>query len=187
MNWLFIDMDRFFASAERHLRPELRHRPVGVIPIESEGTCIIAASYNAKRHGIRVGTRVQEARALCPAIALVKARPDMYVKVHHAILRSVNKHVPIHKVYSIDEWATRLRGPDRDPAQAASMARDIKKQLLTDFSQWMRSLDTLSHAIDKINKRWRSHSIYMGSVRGYRHIMEAKIAFGRIPDASVNV
>lgn len=137
MNWLFIDMDSFFASVERHLRPELRHRPVGVIPVESEGTCIIAASADAKRHGIRVGTRVQEARQLCPGIALVKARPDVYVKVHKAILRSVDKHAPIHKVYSIDEWAIRLRGPDRDPAQAAAMARDIKKQLLTDFSPWM--------------------------------------------------
>src|SRR5271154_2905282 len=103
MNWLFIDMNSYFASVEQHLRPELRGRAVAVIPVESEHTCVIAASYDAKIHGVKTGTRVSDARRLCPGITIVKARPDIYVQVHHAILRSVDKCAPIHKVYSIDE------------------------------------------------------------------------------------
>ena len=44
LNWLFVDMNSFFASAEQHLRPELRGRPVGVIPVESEGTADAGAA-----------------------------------------------------------------------------------------------------------------------------------------------
>ena len=41
---LYVDFDSFFASAEQHLQPRLRGRPVGVIPVESEHTGLIAVS-----------------------------------------------------------------------------------------------------------------------------------------------
>lgn len=137
MNWLFIDMNGYFASVEQHLRPELRGRPVGVIPVESEYTSVIASSYDAKRHGVKVGTRVADARQMCPGIILVQARPNTYVQVHHAILRSVDKCAPVHKVYSIDEWSIRLLGEEQKPQHAIALGRRIKKELLQDFSPWL--------------------------------------------------
>ena len=59
LNWMLIDMNSYFASVEQHLRPELRGRTVAVIPVESENTSVIAASYDAKRCGVKVGTPVQ--------------------------------------------------------------------------------------------------------------------------------
>ncbi len=137
MNWMMTDMDSYFASVERSLRPELRDRPIGVIPVETESTCVIAASYDAKRLGVKVGTKVREARRLCPRIRFVKARPKIYVDVHHQILRSVDKHAPIHHVYSIDEWSISLRGTDRHPRQARQLAENIKRQLFEDFGPWL--------------------------------------------------
>jgi len=137
MNWLFVDMNGYFASVEQHLRPELRGRMVAVIPVESENTCVIAASYAAKRFGVKTGTRVRDARQMCPDIVLVKARPDLYVKLHHAILRSVDQCAPIHKVYSIDEWAIQLLGHEQTPESAIALGRRIKQQLLRDFSPWL--------------------------------------------------
>ena len=136
-NWLFIDMNSFFASVEQHLRPELRGRMVGVVPVQSEGTCVIAASADAKRRGVKVGTRVREARQLCPEIVLVKARPSLYVKVHQAIGRSIDRCAPVHKVYSIDEWAIRLLGKEREPDPALDLGRRIKREILRDFSPWL--------------------------------------------------
>src|SRR5882672_3697936 len=121
LNWMLIDMNSYFASVEQHLRPELRDRMVAVIPVESENTCVIAASYNAKRFGVKTGTRVSDARKLCPEIVLVKARPDIYVKVHHAILRSIDQCLPVHKVYSIDEWAIRLLGEEQKRERAIAL------------------------------------------------------------------
>jgi DNA polymerase-4 len=137
MNWLLTDMNAYFASVEQHLRPELRGHAVAVIPVESENTCVIAASYDAKKFGVKTGTRVRDARQLCPGIVLVKARPDIYVKLHHAILRSVDKCAPVHKVYSIDEWAIRLLGKEQKPEGAVALGRQIKRQLLHDFSPWL--------------------------------------------------
>ncbi|MEO6434553.1 MAG: type VI secretion protein ImpB [Tepidisphaeraceae bacterium] len=137
MNWLLIDMNSYFASVEQHLRPELRGRMVAVIPVESENTCVIAASYDAKCFGVKTGTRVSDARRFCPGIVLVKARPDVYVKVHHAILRSIDKCLPIDKVYSIDEWVIRLLGEERKRDRAITLGHRIQQQLLHDFSPWL--------------------------------------------------
>jgi DNA polymerase-4 len=98
---------------------------------------VIAANYDAKRCGVKTGTRVGDARRLCPGIILVKARPHIYVQIHHAILRSVDKCAPIHKVYSIDEWAIRLVGKDQQPQNAIALGRQIKRELLADFSPWL--------------------------------------------------
>ncbi len=137
MNWLFLDMNSFFASAEQHLREELRGLPVGVVPVESERTCVIAASIEAKAHGVRTGTRVPDARKLCPGIQLVGARPDTYVRLHRAIAASIDKHLPIHKAYSIDEWAMRLVGPERKPGTARALGERIKAQIREDHGGWL--------------------------------------------------
>ncbi|MCX5659658.1 MAG: type VI secretion protein ImpB [Planctomycetota bacterium] len=130
-------MNSYFASVEQHFKPELRGRRVAVVPVESENTSVIAASREAKRFGVRTGTRVGDARRMCPEIVLVKARPSLYVEVHHSILRSVDLCVPVHKVYSIDEWAIQLLGEERTAAKAIELGGRIKQQLLRDFSPWL--------------------------------------------------
>jgi DNA polymerase-4 len=134
LNWLFVDMNSYFASAEQHLRPELRGKPVGVIPVESEGSCLIAASVEAKSLGLRMGTRVQEARLQCPNIQLVRARPDVYVRLHHEIAKSIDRWAPIHKAYSVDEWALRLGRGQYEPDEATALGQNIKDQIYSDFS-----------------------------------------------------
>jgi hypothetical protein len=44
-NWLFVDLNSYFASVEQEMRPELRGQPIGIVPIESKNACVIAASY----------------------------------------------------------------------------------------------------------------------------------------------
>ncbi len=137
MNWLLTDMDSYFASVEQYLRPELRGRSVGVIPVETDSTCVIAASYDAKRLGVKVGTSVREARRLCPGILLVRARPQVYSQVHRRILQGVDQCAEVHRVYSVDEWTVRLRGEERQPDKARNLARDVKRRILEDFGPWM--------------------------------------------------
>ncbi len=139
MNWLMMDMDSYFASVEQLLRPELRGRPVGVVPVESDFTSIIAASSDAKRFGVRTGTQVREARRLCPGLRLIQARPKVYVQVHHRILNCVDQCAPIEKVYSIDEWTVRLLGPERETANALALGRRIKQAMRTEFGPWLTS------------------------------------------------
>jgi DNA polymerase-4 len=128
---LYLDFDSFFASAEQHLRPELRGRPVGVIPIRSPDTSVIAASRQAKAFGVRTGTRLREARELCPDIVVVVARHDEYVRLHHRILETVAMAVPVAAVRSIDEVYCRLL--DNEQERALDIAKEIKARLRHDI------------------------------------------------------
>ena len=83
---LFLDMDSYFASVEQYLHADLRGKPVGVAPMLVESTCCIAASYEAKAFGVKTGTRVSDARKMCPGIKIVHAQPPFYVEVHHKIV-----------------------------------------------------------------------------------------------------
>src|SRR5690348_14774795 len=112
---LFIDMNAFFASVEQQDKPELRGRPVAVIPTDAETTSCIAASYEAKRFGVRTGTAVWEARKLCPNIVCVMANHKRYVTMHNRIVDAVGSIVPVDKIMSIDEMTCRLVGEDRAP------------------------------------------------------------------------
>jgi DNA polymerase-4 len=88
---LSVDCDSYFASVEQHLDPSLRGRPVGVAPVLAESSCCIAASYEAKAFGVKTGTRISEARILCPAIAIVEAKPAEYIRHHHRIVAAVEE------------------------------------------------------------------------------------------------
>ncbi|MEM1354552.1 MAG: DNA polymerase [Planctomycetota bacterium] len=125
-NWLFLDMDNYFASVEQQHRPELRGRPVGVVPVQAAGTCCIAVSRQAKRLGIKTGTTVLEAKRICPEIALVEARPRFYVEVHRRICAAIERVLPIEKIESIDEVAIRLMGRERRAEAALNLGRRVK-------------------------------------------------------------
>ncbi len=124
---LYLDFDSFFASAEQHLQPHLRGQPVGVVPLQSEYTCLIAASREAKKFGLKVGTPVKEARQICQGIHIVFARPDMYVRLHHRILEVVGGVIPIKAVRSIDECVCDLMLNEQ--SRAHELALEIKAAL----------------------------------------------------------
>ena len=128
-DWLFLDLNSYFASVEQQERPELRGLPVAVVPVETDYTCAIAASYEAKAFGIKTGTMIKEARARCPALRCVLARHDVYVRYHHRVLAEVDRHVPIFKTASIDEMSCQLTGKWRQPEHALALARQIKAGL----------------------------------------------------------
>ena len=126
VNWLFLDLNSYFASVEQELRPELRGRPVAVVPLMADTTCCIAASYEAKGHGVRTGTQVGEAKRLCPGITLVEARHEIYVEYHHRVVEAVESCVPVTSVMSIDEMACRLVGREQPLLAALALAREVK-------------------------------------------------------------
>ena len=129
INYLFLDMNSYFASVEQQLRPELRGKPVAVVPMLAETTCCIAVSYEARRYGIKTGTRVQDARLLCPRLELVEARPKEYVRIHHQILRAVDTVLPVEAVLSIDEMVCKLVGREKEPAHARKLGEQVKEAI----------------------------------------------------------
>lgn len=135
---LFVDLNAYFASVEQQLRPELRGKPVAVIPMRTDTTCCIAASYEARTFGVKTGTRVHDAKRLCPHIELVEARPREYVRVHHEILNAIDACVPVDKVHSIDECACRLVRAEAAPEAARALAVRIKRSIAQRVGETLR-------------------------------------------------
>ena len=135
LHWLFLDMDNYFASVEQQARPELRGKPVGVLPVMSEGSCCIAASAHAKRRGVKTGTRVYDAKRFCPDIQFVEARPAYYVEVHKQILKAIDTVVPVDKVWSIDEMAVKLLGNEREDANARDIGKRVKQAVADEVGE----------------------------------------------------
>ncbi len=131
---LFVDCDSYFASVEQHLDVRLRGRPVGVAPVLAETSCCIAASYEAKAFGVKTGTGIREARALCPGIAIVESKPAEYVRYHHQIIAAVEDCIHVEAVLSIDEMWAWLPLNLRDPQTLRDLAAKIKTTIARDVS-----------------------------------------------------
>lgn len=136
---LYLDFNSYFASVEQHLRPELRGQPVAVLPVLAETTCCIAASYEAKAFGVKTGTRVKEARQMCPNIVLVEARPELYVRLHHELIAIVESCTPVDQVLSIDEMVCQLTGSQQHKANALALAQRIKQAIAERVGPQIRS------------------------------------------------
>jgi DNA polymerase-4 len=139
LNWLFVDLNSYFASVEQDVRPDLRGRPVGIVPMMADTTVCIAASYEAKAFGVKTGTVVADAKRLCPEIVLVEARHEIYVDYHRRIVEAVESCLPVTAVLSIDEMACRLMGRERPLLAAMELGRQVKRRILEQVGPVMRS------------------------------------------------
>jgi DNA polymerase-4 len=128
---LFIDFDSFYASVEQQDNEEYRDKPVIVVPVVSDYTCAIAASYQAKRLGVKTGTRVKTAKEKIPGLFVCGARPKRYVEVHNQIVEILSQHFKKIQVLSIDEMACEIDEDDDFDCEmiAALLKLDFQEKL----------------------------------------------------------
>src|SRR5437899_8107256 len=129
VQWLFLDLNAFFASCEQQENPALRGQPVIVVQTPTDSACAIAASYAAKAFGIKTGTLVKDARRLCPDVIPVQANHRLYTDYHDRIPTAVDTCLPVEKVCSIDEMTCRLMGTERQVEVARELALKVKRAL----------------------------------------------------------
>lgn len=98
----FGDADSFYASAEVVRRPWLAGLPVGVLG--NQGACVIARNYPMKRHGVKVGEPIWEAKQKCPQGVYVKRDFRWYETLSRKMLAEVGTFSPRVEYYSIDEF-----------------------------------------------------------------------------------
>ncbi|PFG20451.1 DNA polymerase IV [Serinibacter salmoneus] len=102
---LHADLDCFFASVAQRDDPRLRGRPVAV-----GGGVILAASYEARRAGVRSAMSGREARARCPDLVLVPTDFDAYTRASRQVMALFRETTPVVRVMSIDEAFLDVRG-----------------------------------------------------------------------------
>ena len=131
VHWLYLDMNSFFASVEQEMNPSLRGKPVAVVPLQADTTCCIAVSYEGKAFGVKTGTKVREAKKLCPQMVFIDGDHGNYVKYHNRVVDAVESCLPVDSVCSIDEIACRLTGSQREIKTAKAVALKIKEVIKT--------------------------------------------------------
>ncbi len=133
-----IDMNSYFASVEQQANAHWRNRPVGVCAYLHPRGCVIAASIEAKRLGVRVGMTMAEARAHAPETVFVQNDPAKYRSTTSRIFRILSEVSDRIEHYSIDEAFVDLSGWCRDEAEAAFLFSRVKRRIREEVGEWLR-------------------------------------------------
>jgi len=136
---LLVDFNSYFASVEQQVEPRLRGKPLGVVPMFADTTVCIAASVEAKTFGVKTGTKVAEARRLCPEIEFVIARHELYIEYHHRAVEVVDSVVPVRAVLSIDEMDCELSGRWSEREKALATAHEVKRAIASRVGEHLRT------------------------------------------------
>ena len=136
---LLVDFNSYFASVEQQVEPRLRGKPLGVVPMMADTTVCIAASVEAKRFGVKTGTKVGDAKKMCPGMEFVVARHELYIDFHHRAVAAVDSVVPVRAVLSIDEMDCELTGRWRERQRAIDIAKKVKSTIAAQLGECLRT------------------------------------------------
>jgi len=121
---LHADLDSFYASVEQRDAPRLRGRPVAV-----GGWVVLAASYEAKRHGVHGGMGGVEARRRCPDIVCVEPRMAAYAEASRAVFEIFERTSPVVEPLSIDEAFLDAGGMEEVFGTPEAIARRLREEV----------------------------------------------------------
>jgi len=122
---LHADLDSFYASVEQRDDPRLRGRPV----IVGAGV-VLAASYEAKIHGVETAMGGHQARRLCPDAIVVSPRMSVYAEASKAVYRVFDVTAPLVEGLSIDEAFLDVRGLHRISGTPLEIAVRLRHEVL---------------------------------------------------------
>ena len=137
---LYIDLNSCFATIEQQSRPMLRGRPVAITNRLVPNSCIIAASYEAKACGVKVGMRSREASAICPGLIYAETEPDKFIFVHEKLKHIMNDYSASVVMKSIDEGVIDLAQAPQHiyERNRYELGLEIKQRLKDEIGCYMR-------------------------------------------------
>lgn len=137
---MHIDLNSAFASIEQQSRPSLRGRAVGITNRISKNCCVIAASYEAKGRGVKVGMSLSEARILAPDLIMLESDPPKYHHVYQKLCAIMKSYSPNVIMKSIDEGIIDFHDTrqfiNKRPLEDIGM--EIKRRMKSDVGKWTR-------------------------------------------------
>ncbi|HVS78827.1 MAG TPA: hypothetical protein VHD84_00860 [Candidatus Saccharimonadales bacterium] len=136
---LHIDLNSCFATVEQQARPMLRGRPLGVTNRLTKNACVVAASYEAKAQGVKVGMTFSEAKLLCPDLIMVETDPPKYHYVYKKLIGIMKSYSPNIGMKSIDEGVIDFHGTRTvNKRPLVVIGHEIKQRLRDEVGPWMK-------------------------------------------------
>ena len=125
---IHIDMDAFYASVEQRDNPELQGKPVAVGGAQARGV-VAAASYEARKFGVRSAMPSVTATRKCPELIFVKPRFEVYKRVSLQIREIFAEYTPIIEPLSLDEAYLDVTENLQGIASATRIAMEIRAKI----------------------------------------------------------
>jgi DNA polymerase-4 len=128
---MHVDLNSCFAIIEQQANPLLRYKPVAVAAYNTPKGIILAASYEAKALGIKVGISVSEAKMLCPKIVIMTPDPDKYFDAHRRFKKVLLNYTSQITPKSIDEFIVDFSGSTaiRQGLALTTIGQQIKQDI----------------------------------------------------------
>jgi DNA polymerase-4 len=126
---LHVDMDAFFASVEQRDNPALAGKPVIVGAKPGTRGVVSAASYEARKFGVRSAMPVVRAQCLCPQGIFVEPHFDAYVEASDRVMDILSDFTPLVEQVSIDEAYLDITGTEKLWGTPRNIAREIKDRV----------------------------------------------------------
>jgi DNA polymerase-4 len=148
------DMDAFYASVEQRDAPELRGRPV-VVAWRGTRSVVCAASYEARRFGIRSAMAVVRAERLCPDAVFLPPDFPRYRAVSRLVQEIFKRHTDLVEPLSLDEAYLDVTENKTRLLSATQVARTIRAQVLEEVGLTVSAGVAPNKFLAKIASDWR--------------------------------
>jgi DNA polymerase IV len=149
-----IDMDAFYASVEQRDNPELRGKPV-VVAWKGKRSVVCAASYEARRFGVRSAMAATFAERLCPDAVFVPPDFTRYRAVSRAVHEIFLRHTDLIEPLSLDEAYLDVTENKTGLATATKVASTIRKQIREELKLMASARVAPNKFLAKIASDWR--------------------------------
>jgi DNA polymerase-4 len=126
---MHIDLNSCFATIEQQANRLLRGKPVGISAYNTKKGFVLAASYDAKRKGVKLGVNNAEARALCPDIVILTPDPAKYREAHKRFKELLLEYTPDVVPKSIDEFVLDFEHSPVLRAKRQKSTHDIDREI----------------------------------------------------------
>jgi DNA polymerase-4 len=135
---MHIDLNSCFATIEQQANPFLRGKPIAVAAFTTNKGCILAASVEAKRLGIKTGMRVMDGRVIYPKLIVLPPDPWKYRNVHLKLRNLISDYTSDFAPKSIDEFVLNLSDLiNLKASPLSSVGKEIKGRIKKEIGEWL--------------------------------------------------
>lgn len=185
-----VDMDAFYASVEQRDNPEFRGKPV-VVAWKGKRSVVCAASYEARRFGVRSAMPAVTAERLCPNAIFVPPDFTRYKAVSLAVREILERHTDLIEPLSLDEAYLDVTTNKMQLATATRLARMIREQIREELNLTASAGVAQNKFLAKIASDWKKPDglfviqpheaqdflrlLPVGRIPGVGHVTEARM------------
>lgn len=178
---IHIDMDAFYASVEQLDFPELKGKALAVGGSEKRGV-IAAASYEARKYGVRSAMSGAKAKRLCPHLIFMPPRFDRYREISMQIRNIFYEYTDLVEPLSLDEAYLDVTQNKKNNPSATLMASEIRQRIFEVTGLTASAGISINKFVAKIasdyNKPNGQKTVTVGEVQGFLDILDVKKFYG---------